>query len=54
MATYGSNDLRSGVKIILNGDPYTVVESDFVKPGKGLTDTSTSIEAPLQVHKRFN
>lgn len=35
MATYGANDLRVGVKIIINGDPYVVVESDFVKPGKG-------------------
>lgn len=35
MATYGANDLRVGVKIIIDGDPYVVVESDFVKPGKG-------------------
>ena len=43
MATYGSNDLRSGVKIILNGDPYTVVESDFVKPGKGQAFTRARV-----------
>ena len=43
MATYGSNDLRVGVKIILSGDPYTVVESDFVKPGKGQAFTRARI-----------
>ncbi|MGB3916971.1 elongation factor P [Thiothrix litoralis] len=43
MATYGSNDLRVGVKIILNGDPYTVVESDFVKPGKGQAFTRARV-----------
>ena len=43
MATYGSNDLRGGVKIILNGDPYTVVESDFVKPGKGQAFTRARV-----------
>ena len=43
MATYGSNDLRSGVKIILNGDPYTVVESDFVKPVKGQAFTRARV-----------
>jgi len=43
MATYGSNDLRVGVKIILNGDPYTVVDSDFVKPGKGQAFTRARV-----------
>ena len=43
MATYGSNDLRVGVKIIHNGDPYTVVESDFVKPGKGQAFTRARV-----------
>lgn len=34
MATYGSNDLRVGVKILIDSDPYVVVER-IVKPGKG-------------------
>ena len=35
MASIGRNDLRVGVKIMVEGDPCTIVESDLVKPGKG-------------------
>ncbi len=43
MATYGSNDLRVGVKILIDSDPYVVVESDFVKPGKGQAFTRARV-----------
>ena len=32
---YESSDLRKGLKIEYEGDPYIVVQFDFVKPGKG-------------------
>ena len=35
MASYSTNEFRSGLKIIIDGDPYTIVENEFVKPGKG-------------------
>ncbi len=35
MASYNTNEFRGGLKIILDGDPYTIVENEFVKPGKG-------------------
>lgn len=35
MATYSTNEFKSGLKIMLDGDPYAVVENEFVKPGKG-------------------
>jgi elongation factor P len=35
MATYNTNEFRGGLKIILDSDPYTIVENEFVKPGKG-------------------
>ena len=35
MATYSTSDFRGGLKIILDGDPYTIIENEFVKPGKG-------------------
>ncbi len=35
MAAYNTNEFRSGLKLILDGDPYTIVENEFVKPGKG-------------------
>ncbi|MDH5301813.1 MAG: elongation factor P [Gammaproteobacteria bacterium] len=35
MATYSTNEFKSGLKIMLDGDPYNIVENEFVKPGKG-------------------
>ena len=35
MASYSTNEFKSGLKIILDNDPYTIVENEFVKPGKG-------------------
>ncbi|MGV6816478.1 MAG: elongation factor P [Thiotrichales bacterium] len=35
MATYSTNEFRGGLKIMLDGDPYAIVENEFVKPGKG-------------------
>jgi elongation factor P len=35
MASYSTNEFKSGLRIILDGDPYAIVENEFVKPGKG-------------------
>lgn len=35
MASYSTNEFRAGLKIMLDGDPYAIVENEFVKPGKG-------------------
>ncbi|MEM6639310.1 MAG: elongation factor P [Pseudomonadota bacterium] len=35
MATYSTNEFKSGLKIIIDNDPCTIVENEFVKPGKG-------------------
>ena len=35
MATYSTNEFRSGLRIIIDGDPCIIVENEFVKPGKG-------------------
>lgn len=35
MASYTTNEMRSGMKIIQDGDPCAVLENEFVKPGKG-------------------
>ncbi|MDP7416898.1 MAG: elongation factor P, partial [Desulfobacterales bacterium] len=32
---YESGHLRKGLKIEINGDPYIIVQFEFVKPGKG-------------------
>jgi len=35
MARYSTNEFRGGLKIMIDGDPCTIVENEFVKPGKG-------------------
>ena len=35
MASYSTNEFRSGLKILIDGAPCTIVENEFVKPGKG-------------------
>ncbi len=35
MAQYSTNQFRSGLKLMIDGDPCTIVENEFVKPGKG-------------------
>lgn len=35
MASYSTNEFRGGLKIILDGDPCSIIENEFVKPGKG-------------------
>ncbi len=32
---YESGDLRKGLKIEIDGEPYVIVQFEFVKPGKG-------------------
>ncbi len=43
MASYGLNDVRNGLKILIDGDPYVIVDSDFIKPGKGQAFTRIKI-----------
>ncbi|MGL4858871.1 MAG: elongation factor P [Enterobacteriaceae bacterium] len=35
MASYSTNEFRSGLKIMQDGEPCVIVENEFVKPGKG-------------------
>lgn len=35
MASYSTNEFKSGLKVMLDGDPCSIVENEFVKPGKG-------------------
>jgi len=35
MASYSTNEFRSGLKVMLDGDPCSILENEFVKPGKG-------------------
>lgn len=35
MASYSTNEFRGGLKIMMDNDPCTIIENEFVKPGKG-------------------
>jgi elongation factor P len=35
VASYGMNDVKNGMKIIVDGYPCTIIDTDYVKPGKG-------------------
>jgi len=35
VASYSTSDFRKGLKVQIDGDPYLMVEMNFVKPGKG-------------------
>lgn len=35
MAIFATNQFKPGVKIILDNQPYNIIENEFVKPGKG-------------------
>lgn len=34
-AQYSTSDVRGGYKVEVEGEPYTVVSNEFIKPGKG-------------------
>ncbi|HBT76935.1 MAG TPA: elongation factor P, partial [Planctomycetaceae bacterium] len=35
MPSYNTSDFRKGLKVQIEGDPYIMIECNFVKPGKG-------------------
>lgn len=35
MSSYSTNQFKSGLKVMLDNDPCSIIENEFVKPGKG-------------------
>lgn len=35
MSTYSTNEFKGGLKVMMDGDPYNILENEYVKPGKG-------------------
>jgi len=35
MAYFSTNEFKSGLKVLLEGDPCSILDNEFVKPGKG-------------------
>jgi len=44
MATYGFNDFKNGLKVMVDDAPCNIVECEFVKPGKGQAFTRIKIK----------
>jgi elongation factor P len=45
MSTIDASELRPGTKLLMDGQPYVVVERQFVKPGKGAAFTATKLKS---------
>lgn len=43
MANYGINDFKNGLKVMVDDAPCNIVETEFVKPGKGQAFTRIKI-----------
>ncbi|HEY4058583.1 MAG TPA: elongation factor P [Kofleriaceae bacterium] len=41
---YDTSDIRKGLKVLMDGNPWTVIEFQFVKPGKGAAFTRTKFK----------
>jgi elongation factor P len=41
--TLSTNQFRSGLKVMLDGDPCVMIEAEFVKPGKGQAFTRAKL-----------
>ena len=35
MATFSTNEFKSGLKVLIDGEPCSILENEVVKPGKG-------------------
>jgi elongation factor P len=35
MTMYNTSEFKSGLKLMIDGDPFSIIENDHVKPGKG-------------------
>ena len=44
MAQIGVNELKAGIKIEIEGEPYNIVSVTFTKPGKGQAFTRTKLK----------
>lgn len=43
MATVSTNEMKSGTKVLIDGVPYSVIDNEYHKPGKGQATNSIKI-----------
>lgn len=41
---YDTSEIKKGLKVLIDGNPYTIIEFQFVKPGKGQAFTRTKFK----------
>ena len=41
---YDTSEIRKGLKVLIDGNPYSIIEFQFVKPGKGQAFTRTKFK----------
>ena len=44
MARYSTNEFKSGLKIMIDNDPCSIVDCEFIKPGKGQAFTRIKVK----------
>ncbi|MAD92041.1 MAG: elongation factor P [Gammaproteobacteria bacterium] len=53
MANYSTNNLKAGMRIVIDGNPCVIIENEFVKPGKGQAFYRVRIK-DLKANKTIN
>lgn len=43
MASVSTNEMKSGTKVLIDGEPYSVMENEYRKPGKGQATNSLKV-----------
>ncbi|HET8883084.1 MAG TPA: elongation factor P [Solimonas sp.] len=43
MASVSTNEMKSGTKVLIDGEPYSVIENEYRKPGKGQATNTLKI-----------
>lgn len=43
MATVSTNEMKAGTKLLIDGDPYSVIDNEYRKPGKGQATNTIKI-----------
>ena len=44
MSNYSTNEFKNGLKVMLDGTPCSIIDNEFVKPGKGQAFTRTKLK----------
>jgi elongation factor P len=45
MASVSTNEMKSGTKVLIDGEPYAIVDNEYRKPGKGQATNTLKIRA---------